>query len=281
MKNVTLTVLYCIAFVFFSNQSEAIQAQVYSAEQSDGQRMSPTSLIISHNFEKITLEEHLGFFEQKNDVIRFAGIELNDAVRSPGILEEGSILVINLFDEVHYLADLSRTYVDINGTLSLIARGTEPSMYVIITTSGDRSLGSIYLPSKSRYYKIISDSGTLQHYLIEMDAADRDIVPGSPPLITPDNDANSQEQERIRNHIEQKGLGPGDPANIDVMIVYTPEAENWANINGGGIGNVLAHSMTNAQLVNDNSVNLITMTLVHSAPVSYTAAGCISLQAFT
>jgi hypothetical protein len=62
-------------------------------------------------------------------------------------------------------------------------------------------------------------------------------------------------------------------STIDVMVVYTPAAKQWADSSGGGISNVVSQSMEKAQLVADNSVADFSVNLVHSVEVSYTESG--------
>ncbi len=215
----------------------------------------------------------LHFFEQRLLVSRFAKIQLNDAMKGTDILDKGDQIVLNLFEDVSHTAEVSRLDVNVNGTVTLVAGMEEKKGYVIISSTGKRTLGSIYIPSVNMYYKIISDPETLDHFLIEMDASDRDIIESGPPLIPEDGEGDPREQQRIREVLSQHKLGPDDPANIDVMIVYTPAARNWANNHGGGIANVVAQSMANAQLVLDNSETLMTVTLAHSSLVDYEESG--------
>ncbi len=66
--------------------------------------------------------------------------------------------------------------------------------------------------------------------------------------------------------------GPDDPAVIDVMVVYTPAAQQWAE-GRGGIDNVINLAMMNAETALDNSDTGITLRLVHSAEVDYEESG--------
>ncbi len=65
--------------------------------------------------------------------------------------------------------------------------------------------------------------------------------------------------------------GPDDPAVIDVMVVYTPAAQQWAE-GRGGIDNVISLAMMNAETALENSDTGITLRLVHSAEVDYEEA---------
>jgi hypothetical protein len=66
--------------------------------------------------------------------------------------------------------------------------------------------------------------------------------------------------------------GPLDWASIDVMVVYTPAAKNWAR-NSGGINNVIAQAIEKSQMALDNSQVYLDLNLVHSAEVLYRESG--------
>ncbi len=230
-------------------------------------------LIDSHTEVKSDAGETLRFMDNPEVVIRFSEVELAEAFTKYGVLKQDEIFLLNLFDDVEYTARVRRTAQNINGTITLMAGVEEPGGYVILATTGKRSLGSVYIPSLHRYYRIISDPVTHLHYLIEMDSRDRDIIQSGPPLIPDLGEDDILEQEKIQKTLEEKDLGPDDMANIDVMVVYTSNARQWANISGGGIDNVIALAMENAQLTLDNSETLMMATLVYSAMVNYQESG--------
>jgi|GEM_PF-3190642 len=226
-------------------------------------------------------DEALHFHEQRSSVTRFAQVELNQKLISSSALREGDQILINLFDHVEYLSYVHRTYDNINGTNTIIAKLADYShAYAVLTQNDDRALVNILIPETNRFYQVISDPESLDHYLLKMNAEDRDILKSAPPEIHDVIDKKELEaaQKRIQKHIEEKGLGPEDPANITVLIAYTEFAKNWANNHGGGIENIMAQAMAKAQLVMDNSETLITMTLVHSGLVNYTESGSYSID---
>jgi len=227
-------------------------------------------LIAAFNPQQRDIMEALHFLDNRDAVVRFREISLDERVRIYGGMRADDRIILNLFEDVEYTARVRRTDLNINGTSTIMAETDEPKAYVILVTTGERSLGSIYIPSLLKYYKIISDPLTYQHYLIEMDSRDRDILEGSPPLIPDIHEEDIREQKRIQQHLENRDLGPDDIATIDVMILITPSAESWGNSIGGGIENVIAMSMVNAQLVLDNSEVKMLATLVHTALINHT-----------
>lgn len=216
----------------------------------------------------------LHFFESRDAVIRYRPVHLDDRTKGQGWLKQNDHILLNLFDDVKLEAHIQWASVNVNGTFSITARLSSGDGYMILATTGSRSLGTVFLPESQMFYKIVSDPDTYQHYLVEMDARDRDIIETSPPLIPEINEKDIREQERIHNQLKDKNLGPDDVAHIGVMIVYTQQAAYWANQNSSGIDNIIAMSMSNAQLVLDNSETGMEMTLVHAASVfNYTESG--------
>ncbi len=232
-----------------------------------------TALVISHGETRGDAASTLSFFDERDVVMRFRPIDLNPVVTSTKEVRDGDLLTLNLFDDVSLEAEITRAYSNVNDTWSIIGHVVDDDAYFTFVTTRARSLGSIYLPKENKYYKIISDSDGRQHYVIEMDAHDRDILESSPPLIPEGIEPDPAEQKRIRETIREKDLGPDDWATIGVMIVYTPNAETWGNVSGGGIENVVAMAMSNAQLVLDNSEARAVMRLVHSARVQFNESG--------
>lgn len=230
-------------------------------------------LIITRSEEKLDVYDALHFFEQKEAVIRFAEVSLNPALKSVETVKAGNGITLDLFEDVFYTAVVSRTNKNINGTTSVTATVKETAGYVVFAHHGSRSLATIYLPSEGMYYKIISDPITLVHYIIEMDARDRDVLEGGPPIIPEIRKEDIEDQKRIREHLKNQNLGPDDWANVDVMVLFTENAEIWASVNGGGIENVVALAMANAQLVLDNSQTKMTMTLVNSGFYDFSETG--------
>ncbi len=228
-------------------------------------------------------DSSLYFFDQKDKILRFKEISLNPAITNKGHTLNQGELALNLFDDAEYTVSITRSVENVNKSVSLIAVNKEEKGYFVMSTTGSRSLGSFYLPNKNLFYKIISDPITNQHFLIEMKASDRDILEGGPSLIPETNKFDLQEQIRIDNYLKDQNLGPDDLANIDVMVLYTTNANDWANTTGGGIENIVANAMANAQLVLDNSGILMTMTLVHSRQINYVESGNSGddLSAFT
>ncbi len=61
--------------------------------------------------------------------------------------------------------------------------------------------------------------------------------------------------------------------NIDVMVVYTPQAREWASDNEGNINNVISSAQQRANMVVSNSKIDLDFNTVHTAEVDYQESG--------
>ena len=139
----------------------------------------------------------------------------------------------------------------------------------ILSKSGNRIFASINQVTRHSFYEIVYNDDRSSYLLIEVDPHQRDDLSCGtdhrlfePPVQDSQNDSESDQSYHFN---EMEG-----PATIDVMIVYTPAAKNWAEDHvSGGIENVINQAMARAQLSVDNSQVDLTFRLVHSAQVNY------------
>ncbi len=137
-----------------------------------------------------------------------------------------------------------------------------------LSASGNQILSGMNIASEHKFYQIRYEEAAGEHILLELDphqidelncGADHGEMHGG--LI--------MEKERARlPEIEYEG-----PATVDVMIIYTPQAEQWASQHGGGIDNVINEAMAIAQISADNSMLDLEFRLVHRERVEYTEDG--------
>jgi hypothetical protein len=185
-------------------------------------------------------------------------------------LSKGDTLTLNLFDDKVYTARIDRLSVNVNGTVTIRGRIEGYSLgYVLISTTGDRSLGSVRVPEKGEYYLIQSEPLNRIHYLLDVNVDQLEELKDGPTPIPPS--PTLQEAAEVSSDV--LAAGPLDPAIIGVMVVYTPAARQWADSSGGGMANIISQAMGKAQLALDNSNTILTMNLVYSAEVSYTESG--------
>ncbi|MFP4065612.1 MAG: carboxypeptidase regulatory-like domain-containing protein, partial [Bacteroidales bacterium] len=215
--------------------------------------------------------EDLWFFDDADAVVRYIPIVPGDAVTGSSTLEKGSRLILNLFPDKELEATIDRATTNANATFVIRARLSPPGAgYLVMSTTEGRSLATIMGENEGKLYRILSDPESGEHYMVELDSDSLDVKQDGPveypPPITPGEEL---EQQRIREQLLQKEAGPDDPADVDVLLVYTPAARDWAATNEGGIRNTLAIAMEYAQLISDNSELGITYRLVNSRLVDY------------
>ncbi len=204
--------------------------------------------------------------------IRLHPVILNPVIGDSYGLGEGDYLTFSLFDDTVYTAKVDRVGTNVNGTVTVRARIDGYSLgHLIITTTESQTLGIIHIPETYERYHIQMDTHTGIHYLLELNIDELEELEDGPPLIPPSvKERETDDGVRLSDVGE---AGPLDPAAIDVMVFYTPAARQWANTSGGGINNVIAQAVANGQFSLDNSNTIVTVTLVHSAPVSYAESG--------
>ncbi len=221
----------------------------------------------------------ISFFDNSSSVIRYSEVALSTEVTSFNYnRNKQNMLYLNLFEDITYEAkiDYSSTYV--NGSHVVRARiNNYEWAYMLLSTTDDRSLAVINIPSKDLHYKIISCPKTNKHYIIELNISKLDYIEGDDDVLPPAPDEKAvQEQNRIQNEIGSKNLGPLDHATVDVLIVYTTAAKTWGNSSGGGIDNIVSLAVAQSNLSYENSETFMAMRLVHATETYYIESGSSS-----
>ncbi len=232
------------------------------------------NLLSERSDPKRKVNDVLSFFDKRNNVLRYSEVQINKKLKSINSVQPGDSLIVNIFDDVYFKASISRVNKNINNTVTVRAN-VDNCKYcqLIISTTGKRTLVTFDVPAQNRYYLIVSDPDSPKHFLIEMDKRDMDILESGPPISPEIDEQDLKDQKHIQQKLDRENKGPGDIANIDVMVVYTPAAESWANKNRSGINNVIGDAMEIADEVLENSQVLINMNLVFSNLVNYVESG--------
>lgn len=199
---------------------------------------------------------------------RFRMVQINPQALTPDTLTKGSSLYLGLFDDVHLWAVIDRVATDINGVRSVRGRIQDSEHGTVLLSIKDgRILATISLPERQQEY-IISDFGQkVGHVVQDIDPDLKGVLESGPALLPPDLPA---QQKALQN---RPGASADTPATIDLMIVYTPAARQWASSNATSIQHVIDQTMQRNQLALDNSQLGITMNLVHAAEINYTESG--------
>ncbi|MDG5816224.1 MBG domain-containing protein [Chitinispirillales bacterium ANBcel5] len=194
-------------------------------------------------------------------------VEINSAVVNTSVISTKDTLKLNLFEDRDFIAIVDRVKEDVNGTVSIRARIADYEFgYILLSaTTENKIAGYISIPERAERYVIRDMVNTGTQQLLEV--KNIDVLVGSPPIV-PDID----EQPGLMSFNQLQGMDIQDdlqPVIIDIMVVYTPKAKEWAQNYGGGIDNVVAMAMERANLVLDNSNTLMNISLVYSGMVDY------------
>src|SRR5690625_1514601 len=136
----------------------------------------------------------------------------------------------------------------------------------VLSVSGDQVLSSFRQTTDHQFLEIRYETEQQRHFLLDIDPHQREeLACGHEEdltILSPNSGGLNQRKEVPAETDE--------PVIIDVMIVYTPAAEAWANRSGGGIRNVINSAMAIAQQTVDNSDIDLHFRLVHQDLVHYT-----------
>ena len=213
---------------------------------------------------------------------------------SPTQYRAGDRITIELNGSMQEFSILRATsYVD--GTYSISARGGKSGRdQLLITFEEDRMAGSIVSGQAFDQYHIRHDTEQSRSYISKIDPSQLDHlscgVDGGDFHIHNSTGIGivNTEREHFPN-VSAMASTLSDMITIDLMIVYTDAAEEWANDSGfGSINAVIAQAMNLSQNALDNSDIYIDLRLVHAHKTDYdeTAVdpedgGVIHLRRFT
>ncbi|MDR3266703.1 MAG: hypothetical protein LBT24_03935, partial [Tannerella sp.] len=213
---------------------------------------------------------------------------INPALQHAGSVNVGDMVDLQLFESNSYTAQISKIVTDVNRTLTLILRLNDyPMAFALISTGkAGKSLVNVSIPELKQSFTSRCSIDSDVSYLIEIDSEkqlplkcenDGLHVPEG-IMINAEGDSvnvekNASQTINLRAGDCTPNGGTGDPAQIDLLIVYTAAAEAWANSHQGGIGNTIANMINLGNLALSNSLTGVTLRLAHSARVDYTEAG--------
>ncbi len=244
-----------------------------------------------------------GLFERAR---RHQAVEINPFVKIPSNIRKGDQLSLQLFEDDR-IATVDRVDVDINDVYSIRARFEEEHFgYALLSIDGQNVVAAVrselddyeyYILPREREQGIqkLNDNGP-KHQLMEIHYSDLDIQecavcaaecvhefhPDDEFTYRTDGHTQAVDDEISGQwHSEDYVLYDAVPAGgysaptINVMVVYTPAAQDWAS-GQGGINNFINQTMQSGQTTIDDSDINLNLRLTHSAIVNYTESGTIS-----
>jgi len=230
--------------------------------------------------------------------IRDRPIEVNPLLECSEELTSGSELQLNLFDDADYTAKIDEVTTSGEETTSI--RGSIKNFelgYFVLSTTDGRTLGRIEIPEERETFSIKPIEDSQAHNLLEIDRQKSNFLPSGgamePPSLadqnlkdpepfrdnsTPTHESLNYDNSSDVNDISSNGAtdrlesDPYEQVTVEVMVVYTPNAKDWASDNEGSIDNVIDQAMYTGNEVLDNSETYLDINLVHSSEVDYEEA---------
>ncbi|MEN6455733.1 MAG: leucine-rich repeat protein, partial [Prolixibacteraceae bacterium] len=217
-------------------------------------------------------------FLEKAKTARFFAI--NPALqRAEGNVKVNDIIKLQLFENAQYTATVRTVVTNANGNYTLTLKLPDyPMASGMITTSREgKSLFMLKVPELKRTFISSASIYSDVSYLLDADPAnelrrenDEVQIPEETVVPVQNDEQTDRENVRLRASGMSADLAPTDPAQIDLMVVYTPAAAEWAASNEGGISNTIEGTMAHTSSVFDNQGNEDKINLVYSGKVNYT-----------
>ncbi len=203
--------------------------------------------------------------------LRFRFVQLNPEAIAQDALAVGDTLYLGLFEDARYWAVIDRVTTDSNGVKTIRGRiqDTEYAT-ILLSIHAGQVLARIELPALRQEYVIFDLGAGLGPVVQEIDPDQKDEIEPGPALVPPVDDPQGG---LVPKTISQAGVAADTQVVVDVMIVYTPAARQWADINATSINLVINQAIAKGQLALDNSLSGVTLNLVYVAEVNYAESG--------
>jgi hypothetical protein len=211
---------------------------------------------------------------------RSRAVRINPLAIAPDAITVGDTLYLGLFDDVHVWAVIDRVSNDINGVRSIRGRVQDSDHgTVLLSISEGRIYANVTIPELEQEF-VISDFGEgVGHVVRDIDPGLKDVLESGPALIPPPTQpaelkGEPGEQGSMWFRMGAEPLARAETqVAIDLMVVYTPAARQWADQEATSITHVINQAIAKGQLVLDNSEVGISLNLVHTAEIDYTESG--------
>ncbi|MDR2384273.1 MAG: Ig-like domain-containing protein, partial [Tannerella sp.] len=207
---------------------------------------------------------------------------LNPALQRAESVNIDDAVNLQLFENNSYAAHISKIVTDVNGTLTLSLQLIDYPMAfaLIVTEKTGKSLVNVSIPELRQSFSTCCDIYSDVYYLIEIDEEKqihqecKDTAPVPEEIMInagEKTEGNALPPISLRADCSPNtNSGADDPAQIDLLIVYTTAAKNSVYaLQKGGINNVIASMIALGNTSLSNSQTGITLNLVHSAEVAY------------
>ncbi len=204
---------------------------------------------------------------------------LNPEIANPRSLEVGNRIRLELFRDKDFKSTIISKTKDVNGVTTFTVKMDEfKYAFAYIVVSPDSYLITADIPELNEKYTTRTNLDSDTDYLILLDESKMEKFEECEPVLQNEEgnngDAQPQSNDGETEDFNLSGASTSnDPATIDIMIVYTPAAQEWSNMYDNGINNTIATAMATANTVSTNSHLGINFNLVYSGLVDYIEQG--------
>lgn len=209
-------------------------------------------------------EEDILYFEINNKAFEGNQLSNNSSFlfeSEPGVIDELEITRIE-----HYIED----------TVSIIARKKGEDINTFMLSYYNGEVKGLYHRSGAEVLNVGYEKEVKSNYISKKVVEEPVYSINSDALIAKDysktlggkSKASVKPQSKVPN-IEAMSTAVVDSITVDIMLVYTEAAEDWANSNVGSIELLISQAMTLSQAALDNSDVRIELRLVHQVKTLY------------
>ena len=213
------------------------------------------------------------------EVSRQRYFQYNRQLLSLNQKNRGDVLLLDFFEEKKYKAVIKNETKNENGITSITGKIENSEFgycYIVISDNGVTI--SAELPETDEVFIASTKSGESYLFQSSLSAIKEDEIPSSDPLI-PSNltQVRSTSQEETQDidleespFMEEDNIEDG--VTIDLMMVYTPAAEQWANSSSSvtNMEHLIVLALERANLAMNNSETGITFRRVYTHKTNYT-----------
>ncbi len=245
-------------------------------EEITGRHLFDTFTMGYYPDDKLAEDEFFADCYYSNTAVNKAAVDINMDFLNDFERYEEDTIIINLFSEKSCTVKVEDIVTDINGVKSFAGTVRDKDVeygYLYLSKDKDVVLMSLDIHDENTSYIISYNSLAGSHYFFEIPLDSMDYPENLPSLTIPPPPETAgheiKEGEIPDTELPEITANPLEQVNIDLMIVYTPNAASWAN-SSGGINNIISQAVTRANTSHNNSNTNVSLRLVHSAQVSYT-----------
>ncbi len=186
MIHKSTNIFACIILLFGLTFCQSSKKNLQSNASNQEKISTSIHLFVSDSVERNDAETILSFFSQNEKVKRFRKVEICEQIISGTIINKETEFLINLFDDTSYESTLNNSSLRSDKSIIYNFSLKElDNVTLLLSSTNNRVLGNLHIPNTDQFFTIISNPDTGEHFVIEMQASDRDIIESGPVMRAP------------------------------------------------------------------------------------------------